>query len=300
MARAARPTLILPSNGRAHGWRPDTPNVNARRLHQRLSTRTRVTALPDPMIDPKLYPLIRDQDWLGSCTGFGTENAMIIKFKERHPHLFGKGKWSDDYRFSPLALYWLGRRRENSILVDSGCEIQDVVGEAMAFGAPTEESWPYYIESHNWKRKPVQKAFDTGLWHQALGSWRADEKGASTEKTVDNMLRGLHAGLTGVYGFTCYDNLSEADDTGVVPLPRSNSRVEGGHCVTFLWADTRARIFWGANSWSNKWGGRAPKGARYDERGYIGLPFQGVIDGWIDDAWLIDVEQGADQMRAAA
>jgi hypothetical protein len=283
-----KPKLILPSNGRAHGWRPDTPNVNAPRLSERISTRTRATAIENPMIDPALYPKIRDQDWLGSCTGFAMRSTALLKFYEKHGDKIGTGKYAKLYDFSPLAAYWLGRRRENSINEDSGCEIQDVVGEAAKFGIPTEEAWPYQIPQY--KKQPPVRAFTEGLWHQAIGSYRCDEKGKSREATVDNMLRALKAGLPIHYGFTCYDNLNLADDTGLVPLPTPSSVIEGGHAVACFWADTAARIFWGPNSWGNRWGAKAPAGARYSERGYIGIPFQAVLDGWCDDCWAIDIE----------
>ena len=257
-------------------------------LKARLSTRTRVSGITNPMVNPALYPRTRDQDWLGCCTGFGLRGATLLKFYEKHEDKLGTGQYAKNYDFSPLAAYWLGRRRENSVNEDSGCEIQDVVQEVQKFGIPTEQAWPYHIPQ--FKKQPPQRAFTEGLWHQALGSYRCDEVGKSNETTVDNMLRHLAAGLPGVYGFTCYDNLNEADDTGLVPLPKSNSKVEGGHCVNYFWADTASRVFGGPNSWGNRWGAKAPPGARYSERGYILIPFQAVIDGWCNDCWAIDIE----------
>ena len=93
-----KPKLILPSNGRAHGWRPDTPNVNAPRLKARLSTRTRVSAIQNPTVDPALYPKIRDQDWLGCCTGFGLRSATLLKFYEKHEDKLGTGRFAKQLR----------------------------------------------------------------------------------------------------------------------------------------------------------------------------------------------------------
>jgi hypothetical protein len=67
-------------------------------------------------------------------------------------------------------------------------------------------------------------------------------------------------------------------------------QVEGGHAVPVLWADTAARMFFGQNSWSNRWGGPAPAGAAYRERGYFGLPFAYVERGEADDIWAFALE----------
>src|SRR5215207_265080 len=275
------PRLILPSNGRAHGWKPDTPDVFAPPLSRKIDTALTAT-IRNPSLNKEWYAPIGDQGDLGSCTGWGTRAAMYLKFKEKHGEKIS-GKWGEEWDLSPLAIYWLGRRRENCIPYDEGCEIKDVVEEAAKFGAPTEATWPYEISKFT--REPSVKAFKEGLWHQAVGSYRCDERGAPTEQTLNNMLLALQNGFPIVLGFTCYSNLWEADGNGVVPSPKG--RVEGGHCITIYGADTDSRYFWGPNSWSNEWGGTPPGGG---ERGYIYLPFAGVENGWIDDCHAVDIE----------
>jgi len=195
-----------------------------------------------------------------------------------------EGKWGKDWDLSPLAMYWLGRAEEGPewTKIDAGAIILEVVKAARKHGIPTEESWPY-IES-KFKTKPSERALKTGRWHQASpASYRCDEDG-DRSKTVDRMLQALAAGLPVVKGFPCYANLSEADSDGILRPPRG--AMEGGHCTPIYWADTQARIFWGPNSWG-PWGGKGPDG----KRGYIGTPFQWVLDGLVDDAHAIELEE---------
>lgn len=276
---------VLKSIGRGSGWKPDLPNsANDFKLSQKLGDLPRATA-DNPSLNPAFFPKIRDQGQIGSCTGHGLRSAIAYKMLEHHNEELS-GKWGESWDLSPLAMYWFGRREENAIHEDSGCYIRDVVDACRKYGIPTEESWPYDVS--RFTRKPSARAMQNAKWHQANNaSYRCDEDG-NREKTIDRMLQALSNGLPIVYGFTCYANLSQADNNGVVPNP--SGALEGGHCVTAYWADTRERLFWGPNSWRNDWGGRAPAGARYNERGYIGLPFSFFLTGDADDAWAVDLE----------
>jgi hypothetical protein len=268
------------SNGHGAGWRRGLPDpVNDWKLSRRLGALPRKTP-ESPALNHRYFPRIRDQGQIGSCTGFGLRNCLAYKLRERLGDKL-EGEWGQQWDLSPLAMYWLGRREEGDEYVsqDIGAIIRLVVVAARKHGIPTEEAWPY--DPAKFKRRPSAKALETGRWHQAApGSYRCDEDG-NRERTVDRILQALEAGLPVTYGFACYANLGEADATGVIPEPRG--RQDGGHCVTAYWADTRARILWGPNSWGYGWG----------PDGYIGLPFAYFLDGLADDVWAVDLEEAA-------
>jgi hypothetical protein len=280
--------IILP-NGKGSGWRPGFRDpVNDWKLSRRLGAPKRAAPV-NPSLDPRYFPRIRDQGQLGSCGGHSVRNAMAYLLRKRLGEKlegpWGQTKWD----LSPLAAYYFGRLEEGPQWVkqDAGVIILEVVKGARKWGIPTEETWPY--DQSKFARKPTKKALETGKWHQASpGTYRCDEDG-DRHKTIDRMLQALAAGFPLIYGFVCYDNIQRADDTGILPPPQGSTT--GGHAVNSFWADTKARIFWGPNHWGHTWGGRAPPGARHDERGYIGLPFSAVLDGWCDDIWAMDLEE---------
>jgi len=277
------------ANGRAGGWRRGIRDpLNERPITRRLGPRRRGTPVNPALKDPQHFPRIRDQLDIGSCTGHGVRSALAYKVRQKLADKL-KGTWGDQWDLSPLAMYYLGRAEEGKefITQDVGCVIELVVKAAQKYGIPTETSWPYDITK--FKRKPSKAALDTALWHQACpGSYRCDEDG-DPNHTIDRMLQALEQDLPLVYGFATYENIGDADIDGIVRPPQG--AMDGGHSVDAYWADTDARIFWGPNSWGNKIGGRALKGARHDERGYIGLPFQLILDKQVDDIWAVDLEE---------
>jgi hypothetical protein len=276
---------VLPNIRKGTGWRPGIKDARAWRLSRALGDVPR--GAPDGVIHLRreLYPRIRDQGQLGSCTGHALRNSMRYLLAERLGERLD-GDWGEKWDLSPLAAYWLGRQPQGWQYEDTGAIISDVVLAAREYGIPTEESWPYVPE--RFTRKPSQKAFTTGRWHQASPAcFRCDEDGGNPDAVIYRMAQAIRAGMPLVYGFGCYDNLSESDDTGIVPLPRG--RMNGGHAVTGYEMDFRERLVGGPNSWG-KWGARAPQGSRHDERGWIWVPFQYFICRWADDVHAIGLE----------
>lgn len=271
--------LVLPSVRKGHGWKRDTPKNNKdRRLRMKLGDAINEVVPENPTLDPQFYPRIRDQGNLGSCTGFGMRSCLLYKLLQRNFE-----KWQS-YDISPLYSYFISRMIENSIPYDTGAEIRDVIMGASKYGVSREDFWPYDIAK--FARTPPKRAQNNATLHQAVHYYRCDEVGMSGEATVDNILRALAADLPVTYGFACFDNLWEANNTGVVPLPTPRSRLEGGHCVDIYEADTDARVFIGPNSWG-PWGHTH---AVTREAGYIIMPFSMFTDGHAVDAWAVDHE----------
>jgi C1A family cysteine protease len=272
---------ILKSSGQhryAGGWLPDRPKLQDWRLEKRLGDTLKSATPVNPHLDRASYPSIRDQGELGSCTGHAARNALMVHLVKRKPEL-----WQDKYDLSPMALYYYGREKIQMIGVDSGAYVRDVVDAARENGAPREDNCPYVISKFT--KAPSATAKTAGKWHQAVHTYRCDVEGAPNETTIDNILHSLQSGMPVVFGFTCYDNLGEADANGVIPMPTARSQEEGGHCVCIYEADTNSRYFIGPNSWSEQWGGKVG-----DHRGYFLLPFKYFEQGLADDAWSVDLE----------
>ena len=276
------------ANGQMGGWRRGIRDpLNEQKISRRLGPRRRGTPVNPQLKDPKFFPKIRGQSDIGSCTGHGLRSALAYKARQR---LGDKliGPWGRKWDLSPLAMYYFGRLHEGKEFVtqDVGCVISIAVEAAKVYGIPTEESWPYDITK--FKRRPSKEAMETGKWHQACpGSYRLDEDG-DPHHTIDRILQALEADLPIVYGFATYENIGEADGDGIIRPPKG--AMDGGHCVDGFWANTKDKILWGPNSWDNDIGGPALTGAAHDERGYIGLPFQFIIDKLADDFWAVDLE----------
>jgi len=224
----------------------------------------------NPCLNPKFFPPIDDQGNIGSCTGSIT-NAQLYKLRERNLSLWKK------YKLSRLYAYWRGREKEESIPEDSGCYIRDVVWASSKFGIAREDHWPYVTS--RFADTPPKEAHTAAKWHQTVAYYRCDTPG---EDVIQNMRIAIASGLPLIYGFTCYTNLGEADDDGIVPEP--NGKVDGGHCVLGFEMDDDNELVWGPNSWG-AWGGQ-----RHGQHGWIAVPYSAFRRGWADDIWAIDHE----------
>jgi C1A family cysteine protease len=73
-----------------------------------------------------------------------------------------------------------------------------------------------------------------------------------------------------VFGISVYDSFMGDDvkATGIVPMPKSNERVQGGHAITSVGFDDSKAALICANSWGVDWG----------IAGYFYLPYNYVSD----------------------
>jgi C1A family cysteine protease len=256
MARAR--SLVLPS-GRGHGWRPDTPD------HRDVAFKAKFSGgvIPDVVqLDDTAFPAVRDQGDLGSCTGHGVTGALMYRLRVRkHPV---------QTRLSALYAYYQGRVIEACVKEDSGCEIRDVVKAAAKIGVATESSWPYDVRK--FARTPPHTADKTAASHQVVRYYRCLD--------IDDILHAIAAGLPVVGGFSCFSNLDDGPEPGVIPMPGPKDTLDGGHCVWFCGGNARTRVLVFQNSWSREWGAN----------GFGSLPFEYVEKGLADDFWAVDHE----------
>jgi C1A family cysteine protease len=94
----------------------------------------------------------------------------------------------------------------------------------------------------------------------------------------------LAAGLPFTFGFTVYESFEseQVAETGVVPMPKSNEQIVGGHCVVAVGYDTPSRRFIVRNSWGDGWG----------DKGYCYLPwafFTMSQNSLASDIWNIEL-----------
>jgi hypothetical protein len=274
------------ANGRHGGWVPSRPAPNQdHRLGDRLGTLPRRTPTGVVSVaDLGCLPRIRDQGPQGSCGGHSARSILRYSFARKHGDKIAS-KWGDDWDLSPAGIYLRAREKDNAANEDTGVWNRLLWDAMREHGAPTEADAPYNPRVLTTKLSAA--AVRSGKWHQSgLRTYRCDLDGPS--KVIDRILQALAADMMVQVGFTCFSNLNDADDTGVLRMPGPSDREDGGHDVAGCTADVPARILWGPNSWG-EWGGRAPTGAQFDERGYIGLPFE-YIERFADDIWAAEIE----------
>lgn len=241
---------------RKYGWRPDKPDFRDSRYE------VEAFGLLPKQVDLRKYcSPIQDQGELGSCTGNAIASA--IEFLENKA-----GKKFYDY--SRLFIYYNERVLEDTVNSDAGAEIRDGIKAINKWGCCFETTWPYVISKFT--NKPPAPAYSQAKTHLFRQYQRLT--------TLDQYRSCLASGYPFVFGFSVYDSF-ESDTvakTGVVPMPKSDEYMLGGHAVLAVGYDDNTKRFTVQNSWGTSWG----------QKGFFTIPYDYLANTDLaDDFWVV-------------
>ena len=219
-----------------YGWLPDLPD---RRDWLYAAPRRVLARLPARIDLRPACPPVYDQEQLGSCTA----NAIGAA------HQFEQLRQDAAKAFAPsrLFIYYNERVIEGTVATDSGAMLRDGIKSVVRQGVCAETLWPYRIEA--FARKPSAACYRVARDHQVVSYQRLAQD-------LDQMKGCLADGYPFVFGFSVYESFESqaVARTGVVPLPVSSERVQGGHAVLAVGYDDAAQRFIVRNSWGGQWG----------------------------------------------
>lgn len=222
---------------------------------------------------------IEDQENIGSCTAHA--GAGLLEYFQKR----ACGSYIDASR---LFVYKVTRKLAN-LNGDSGAYLRTTMEALVAFGAPPEEYWPYLTAEFD--QEPSAFCYAFGQNYKAITYYRLDPEGTGAPDLLARIKTNLAANLPSMFGFTVYDSIRQAAESGgKIPFPGRGDRVVGGHAVVAVGYDdglviqnTRpgAEPTKGAllirNSWGTSWG----------DGGYGWLPFDYVREGLAIDWWSV-------------
>jgi C1A family cysteine protease len=241
------------------GWCPDTPDV---RDYRYTASRSTIKKMPSKVDLEQNSPAIRDQKYLGSCTGFGLRT--LYGFTSRR-----QGKLFDP---SPLFIYYNERLVEGTVNCDCGAEIRTGIKTINEFGVCSESKWPYHVRK--WKTKPYVSAYKEALEHQSLIYQRVDNT------DIRQIKARLSEGFPIVFGFAVYSNFGEIKKDGIMPLPSQRDYLVGGHAVVAIGYFDKTERIKVRNSWGRNWG----------DSGDFYMPYDYISNNYLaDDFWTIDL-----------
>lgn len=242
---------------RNYGWQPDLPDKRDY-LFRKVMAPLPAAAKSDLR---HFASPIEDQGSLGSCCGNGS--VAVLEYNQ-----IAAGKGLVD--LSRLFAYYSGRLIEGTTATDSGCQIRDVVKGLATYGVPPESTWPYVIS--DFAKRPTPAAYSQAL------PWVIRDY--SRVITLNDLRVALTQGHPVVFGFTVHESF-ESDavaKTGIMPMPKKNERVLGGHCVVAFGHDDSKKQVICRNSWGPGWG----------DKGYFYMPYAYISNrNLADDFWVI-------------
>ena len=274
--QGVQPTAVSSSKLHSYGLLPPDParfsNVpvyDAAQIRTMFagSTRLRETAVTNSPAYSLVTPAVRDQEQIGSCTGFcGTEANEITEYYA-HASTWGP-------ILSPLYLYYAERVNieHYRITQDPGAEMVDIPEALQKYGECIETDYAYPVNSTE-TAGPSSPAYTTPPSSAAVSNALLYEIGPAASNygmvaqgdtaTVKALLR---ANIPVCMGFNVYDNsrytLFEGLNTTNYtynPLTSSGSLVKGarllgGHANIIYGYDDTKKVFLMENSWGTSWG----------------------------------------------
>lgn len=241
-----------------YGWIPDLPDE--RDFLYTLLAPT-IVSVPKKIDLREFCSPIENQETLGSCTA----QALVgnLEFLKRQ-------KLKKIVNFSRLFLYYNERLIRKTTDTDSGASLRDGIKTLVKAGDCLENLWPYEIDKFTFK--PHKKAYDNALNYQILGYYRIG--------SIMEMKHTLSLNFPFVFGFAVYESFESeiVAKTGVVPMPKIEERMIGGHAVMVVGYDDTKKHFIVRNSWGEKWG----------DKGYCYMPYDYFINRYLSsDFWTI-------------
>ena len=151
--------------------------------------------------------------------------------------------------FSPsrLFIYYNERAQEGTVDQDSGASVRDGIKSINRIGVCPETMWPYDITK--FIEKPPEECYKDATYHKAVEYKRV-------KQNLNQLKQCLIEGFPIVFGFTVYQSFEspETEQTGVMPMPKDDEQILGGHCCYIIGFDDDKKLFLVRNSWGEDWG----------------------------------------------
>ena len=212
-----------------------------------------------------------DQFSLGACTS----NSIAFAYA------FDEIKQGNKEVFMPsrLFIYYNERMMEGTVHTDSGAEIRDGIKSLNKYGVCDEHHWVY--DPKQFSVKPPQKVYDEAKLCKAVVYAAIDFSQDKTDQDrVEHLKKALQSGFPFVFGFKVYESFESAEvaKTGMMPMPKPDEKLLGGHAVCAIGFDDSKQCFIIKNSWGANWGCH----------GYFYMPYKFISDtNSAEDFWVI-------------
>jgi hypothetical protein len=254
---------LVPSNPAHYA---NVPVLSGNEIFQMIKNPMKLSG-PEPATYSLVTPAVRNQEQIGSCTGFcGTEANEITQY------YYNSNVWGPV--LSPLYLYYIERVKiqGQKITVDEGAEMVDIPEALQKYGECIETDYAYPTNQSE-TAGPSSKAYKTAPTAAAVSNALLYEIGQSPSNyamvaqgdtaTVISLLR---QNIPVCMGFNVYDNSKYTIFEGLNttsytynPLTANGAIVSGasllgGHANIIYGYNNTLKVFLMENSWGTDWG----------------------------------------------
>ena len=204
----------------------------------------------------KLMSPVRDQGREGTCVAF----ASVTGVKEFQD----KKEYRKLIRLSPRFLYNLCKKFDG-IPFPEGTYPRIAMKVLLNYGVCHESFWPYLSSKKSFPLKGADR-----------DAKKFKIKAYARLKSLLEMKRSLLINGPFIAGVKVFKSwfTKKVESSGLIPVPKRNDKLMGGHAICIIGYDDRLKIFKFKNSWGVKWA----------DRGYGYLPYE-YMKKYCSDAW---------------
>lgn len=255
------PVLPLSKSGRRYGRRYDKHDTRDWGLDTAPVFRMGVNQLPPTCGLQQWAGPIKDQGQEGSCTGHAYSSIRELlarKYESKSPVL------SPQYLYVRELMAESTFPEDNGAMPRTGCTILD------EYGCCEESAYPYQAGRYQLPTSDQDtnaKQWIGGAYHRI--------------SALPDVLSCIASGYPCSVGFTVYESFEGNWSTpGMMPMPKSDESVLGGHEVFALGYDIPNRVVLIQNSWGTGWG-------LEESPGRFWMPFDFIKNpDYVSDLWL--------------
>lgn len=252
------------SSRRISGYKYAEPAPNTKKYSE---SRYQASELPHKVDLRKNMTAIENQGQTNSCVA----NAVAGAYE-----YLAKMHTGADYDVSRMFIYYNGRYLVNedvSTIEDTGSYIQKAIQGLKEYGACSEETYPFDVNSVN--EAPYQEAYDEAAQFLV-------EDMALVPTDLYAWKHCLAEGYPIIFGINLYQSFDKQRKKGMVPMPSSTEAgraSHGGHAMLAVGYSDKDQVFIVRNSWGEDWG----------DNGYCYIPYDYLINPKFNsgDSWII-------------
>lgn len=207
---------------------------------------------------PKMSP-VRYQGNEGTCVAFATASGM-----KEYQEMFDYGKL---IVLSPRFIY-SECKKIDGMPYEEGTTIRIAMKVINTNGVCREKFWPY---------KPYQE--DKAQKGAGADARKFRVLTYARILNLNELRLSLYSKGPCVIGVDVFKGFMDTK-TGIVPMPRKDDRLIGGHAICAIGYDDQKKLIKFKNSWSEEWG----------QKGFGFLPYS-YVERYMMDAWSsVDIE----------
>ena len=197
----------------------------------------RITECPASVSLLQYCAPVENQTTTSSCTAHGIVGNLEMLEKKNNTNF---------YDISRLFVYYNTRMIRGIEDTDGGAYIRDGIKSLVRYGYCSEKLWKYDEKKVN--EKPDRKSYKEGKRHLIKEYKRI--------LNIIDIIKCIASGYPVIFGITLYESFQskKVSKTGKIPIPKTNEKPIGGHCMLVIGYDMKKKVFIVRNSWSSKWG----------------------------------------------